>query len=157
MSATPGNHEEAIRVLQAASAQIELALHQSQPPIDALGEALRRLSDLLADPEQWSAPQSHATMRADLLRAITSLQFHDRMTQHLQHVRDYLSGSATHMAEQDSDEAAWRGLHHRLHDRLLSETQRMHLGKDFLLGALALDHPNRDGVTAAKPGDIDLF
>jgi hypothetical protein len=152
-----GNHEEAIRVLQAASAQVELALHQSQPPIDALGESLRRLAALLADPDQLSRPESQAMMRADLLRAIMSLQFHDRMTQHLQHVRDYLSGSATHMAEQDSDEEAWRGLHNRLHDRLLSETQRMHLGKEFLLGVLAREHQNRDSAAAAKPGDIDLF
>lgn len=157
MTHPAGNHEEAIRVLQAASAQIELALHQSQAPIDSLGESLRRLAALLADPAQLARPESLALMRADLLRAITSLQFHDRMTQHLQHVRDYLSGSATHMAEQDADEEAWRNLHNRLHDRLLSETQRMHLGKDFLLGVLAREHQQRDSGTSSKPGDIDLF
>jgi hypothetical protein len=157
MSGAAGNHEEAVRVLQAASAQIELALHQSQAPIDSLGESLRRMAALLADPAQLARAESLATVRADLLRAITNLQFHDRMTQHLQHVRDYLSGSATHMAEQDADEDAWRGLHNRLHDRLLSETQRMHLGKDFLLGVLAREQQNRDGASASKPGEIDLF
>jgi hypothetical protein len=157
MSAESGNHEEAVRVLQAASAQIELALNQSQAPIDSLGESLRRMAALLADPAQLSRPESLAIVRADLLRAITNLQFHDRMTQHLQHVRDYLSGSATHMAEQDADEDAWRSLHNRLHDRLLSETQRMHLGKDFLLGVLAREQQNRDSAAASKPGDIDLF
>jgi hypothetical protein len=156
MSGDVAHHEEAIRVLRAASAQIELALHQSQPPIDALGESLRRLAALLADPAQMSQPDALALMRADLLRAITNLQFHDRMTQHLQHVRDYLSGSATHMAELDADEEAWRGLHNRLHDRLLSETQRMHLGQDFLLGVLAREQ-QRDKPAASKPGDIDLF
>ncbi len=152
-----GNHEEAIRVLRAASAQIELALHQSQAPIDALGESLRRMAALLADPAQLARPESLAVVRADLLRAITHLQFHDRMTQHLQHVRDYLSGSANHMAEQDADEEAWRGLHNRLHDRLLSETQRMHLGKDFLRGIVARDPQRREGPAASAPGDIDLF
>ena len=34
MSNAPANHEEAIRVLQAACAQIELAFHHSQAPID---------------------------------------------------------------------------------------------------------------------------
>jgi len=106
MSSTPADHEEAIRVMQAAGAQIELALHQSQAPIDSLGESLRRLAALLADPAQLARPEALALMRADLLRAITNLQFHDRMTQHLQHVRDYLSGSAAHMAEQDADEEA---------------------------------------------------
>jgi hypothetical protein len=157
MNSAAGNHEEAIRVLQAAGAQIELALHQSQAPIDSLGESLRRLAALLADPAQLARPEALALMRADLLRAITNLQFHDRMTQHLQHVRDYLAGSATHMAEQDADEEAWRNLHSRLHDRLLSETQRMHLGKDFLLGMLAREQQHRDGGAASKPGDIDLF
>ena len=157
MSGDAGNHEEAIRVLRAASAQIELALHQSQAPIDALGETLRRMAALLGDPAQLARPEAMALVRADLLRAITNLQFHDRMTQHLQHVRDYLSGSATHMAEQDADEEAWRSLHNRLHDRLLSETQRMHLGQDFLLGVLAREQQNRDGPAASKPGDIDLF
>ncbi len=157
MSSAKGDHEEAIRVLQAASAQIELALQQSQAPIDSLGESLRRLSALIADPAQLARSESLAMVRADLLRAITNLQFHDRMTQHLQHVRDYLSGSATHMAEQDADEAAWRGLHNRLHDRLLSETQRMRLGKDVLLGAMAREQQPRDGAATSKPGDIDLF
>lgn len=157
MSGDAGNHEEAIRVLRAASAQIELALHQSQAPIDALGETLRRMAALLGDPAQLTRPEVMALVRADLLRAITNLQFHDRMTQHLQHVRDYLSGSATHMAEQDADEEAWRSLHNRLHDRLLSETQRMHLGQDFLLGVLAREQQHRDGPAASKPGDIDLF
>ncbi|MBK7116897.1 MAG: hypothetical protein IPH71_12910 [Proteobacteria bacterium] len=151
MSDTAGNHEEAVRVLQAASAQIELALHQSQAPIDSLGESLRRLAALMADPAQLERPESLAMMRADLLRAITNLQFHDRMTQHLQHVRDYLSGSATHMAEQDADEEAWRRLHNRLHDRLLSETQRMHLGQDFLLSVLAREHQQRDSANAPVP------
>ena len=157
MSGPAGNHEEAIRVLQAASAQIELALRQSQPPIDSLGESLRRLAALLADPAQLARPESQAIMRADLLRAITQLQFHDRMTQHLQHVRDYLSGSARHMAEQDADEQAWHTLHDRLHDRLLSETQRMHLGKDFLHGVMARGRQGPDAGGASKPGDIDLF
>jgi hypothetical protein len=156
MSGDIANHEEAIRVLRAASAQIELALHQSQSPIDSLGESLRRMASLLADPAQLNRPESLALVRADLLRAITSLQFHDRMTQHLQHVRDYLSGSASHMAEQDADEEAWRGLHNRLHDRLLSETQRMHLGQDFLLSVMAREQ-QRDKPAASKPGDIDLF
>jgi hypothetical protein len=156
MSGDIANHEEAIRVLRAASAQIELALHQSQAPIDSLGESLRRMAALLADPAQLGRPESLALVRADLLRAITNLQFHDRMTQHLQHVRDYLSGSATHMAVQDADEEAWRGLHNRLHDRLLSETQRMHLGQDFLLSVLSREQ-QRDNPAASKPGDIDLF
>ncbi|MFO1505315.1 MAG: hypothetical protein U1F39_16115 [Steroidobacteraceae bacterium] len=157
MSAVAGNHEEAIRVLRAASAQIELALQQSQAPIESLGDALRRLAELLADPAQLAQTQSTASVRADLLRAITQLQFHDRMTQHLQHVCDYLAGSAAHMAQHDADEDVWHSLHNRLHDRLLSETQRMRLGQEFLLNVLAGEQQQREIASASRPGDIDLF
>jgi hypothetical protein len=157
MSNSAGNNEEAIRVLRAASKQIELALQQSQPPLDTLAETLRRLATLLADPAQLARSDALAIMRAELLRGITCLQFHDRMTQHLQHVHDYLSGSADHMALKNAGEDAWRGLHNRLHDRLLSETQRMYLGPDFLSGAVARMQKQREGTAASKPGDIDLF
>jgi hypothetical protein len=155
MSSGGHNNKEAIRALQAAAAQIELALQQSRSPIDALGYCLRRLAAALADPAQLAQPDAVTALRADLLRGITCLQFHDRMTQHLQHVRDYLNGSAAQMSEQHVGDEAWRGLHNRLHDRLLSETQRMHLGRDFLEGVFARQQREQGG--AAKPGDIDLF
>jgi hypothetical protein len=61
------------------------------------------------------------------------------------------------MALKNAGEDAWRGLHNRLHDRLLSETQRMYLGPDFLSGAVARMQKQREGTAASKPGDIDLF
>jgi septal ring factor EnvC (AmiA/AmiB activator) len=148
---------EAARVLMAASDQIDLALQQSQPSVDALGEALRRLATMLAAAAKGGRNDALAAMRAEMLRAITSLQYHDRMTQHLSHVRDYLSGSAEQMAALDGRaEENWNGLHSRLRDRLLSETQRMHLGKIFPNGIVADDQPP-PARAASKPGDIDLF
>jgi hypothetical protein len=152
---------EAARVLTAASDQIDLALQQSQPSVDALGEALRKLASMLsAAAGNGGRNEAFAAMRAEMLRAITCLQYHDRMTQHLSHVRDYLSGSAQQLAALDERaEENWNGLHNRLRDRLLSETQRMHLGKIFANGIVADDQPPpaRDGRGASKPGDIDLF
>jgi hypothetical protein len=150
-------HDEAARVLEAASGQIELALQQSQPSVDALGEALRKLAALLAQPQNLARADTLQAMRAEMLRAITCLQFHDRMTQHLTHVRDYLSGSATQIGAQGAG-GDWDDLHRRLHDRLLSETQRMHLGRGFPMGAFTDgEQPAREKRSAAKPGDIDLF
>lgn len=155
-----GGHEAA-RVLTAASDQIDLALQQSQPSVDALGEALRKLAGMLsAAAGSGGRNEALLAMRAEMLRAITCLQYHDRMTQHLSHVRDYLSGSAQQLAALDERaEENWNGLHSRLRDRLLSETQRMHLGKIFPNGIVADDQPPpaRDARGASKPGDIDLF
>jgi hypothetical protein len=152
------NGHEAGRVLLAASEQIELALQQSQPSVEALGEALRNLARMLANAQSGARVDVLAAMRAEMLLAITCLQYHDRMTQHLSHVRDYLAGSAEQMASLDDRGDSWNGLHRRLRDRLLSETQRMHLGKIFPNGIIADDQPQaRDSRTASKPGDIDLF
>lgn len=152
--------QEAARVLMAASDQIDLALQQSQPSVDALGEALRKLATMLTAAAKGSRSEAVTAMRTEMLRAITCLQYHDRMTQHLSHVRDYLSGSAEQMAALDERaEENWNGLHSRLRDRLLSETQRMHLGKIFPNGIVADDQPPpaRDSRAPSKPGDIDLF
>ncbi|HMA12592.1 MAG TPA: hypothetical protein VKO83_11935, partial [Steroidobacteraceae bacterium] len=90
---TSGDHDAA-RALLAAGEQIELALQQAQPSVDALGEALRRLAALLADPGNAGRAEALQALRSEMLRAITCLQYHDRMTQHLTHVRDYLAGAA---------------------------------------------------------------
>jgi hypothetical protein len=150
---------EAARVLMAASDQIELALQQSQPSVDALGEALRNLATMLANAAGGTRADALAAMRTEMMLAITCLQYHDRMTQHLSHVRDYLSGSAEQMGPIEGRGGEnWNGLHRQLRDRLLSETQRMHLGRIFPNGIVADDQPQaRDSRAASKPGDIDLF
>ena len=152
---------EAARVLNAASDQIDLALQQSQPSVDALGEALCKLANALAAAAAGGGNRNDAlpAMRIEMLRAITCLQYHDRMTQHLSHVRDYLASSARQMSAQDErGDDDWNGLHRQLRDRLLSETQRMRLGKNFPTGSFTDDEPKSgESRGAAKPGDIDLF
>ncbi len=99
-----------------------------------------------------------ATELAALMRqAVTRLQFYDRMTQHLSHVQDYLLRSA-HQMGRPQPEAGWTGVHQQLSDRLLSDTQRFHLGKNFqdgLRDVEALEGRNRGA--RSEPGDIDLF
>ncbi|HXC58900.1 MAG TPA: hypothetical protein VN645_06265 [Steroidobacteraceae bacterium] len=159
MGAGNNNGREAARVLIAASDQIDLALQQSQPSVETLGEALRNMATMLAVAGSGASTTALAAMRAEMLHAITCLQYHDRMTQHLSHVRDYLASSAEQMASMDGQTAeSWNGLNRRLRDRLLSETQRMHLGKIFPNGIVSEDQTQvRDSRSASKPGDIDLF
>jgi len=159
MGTADHNGREAARVLLAASDQIDLALRQSQPSVDALGEALQNLANVLAATGKDGRSEALIALRAEMLRAITCLQYHDRMTQHLSHVRDYLAGSAEQMSSrEDRAEEQWTGLHNTLREKLLSETQRMRLGRIFPSELVAEDSSQaRDARGASKPGDIDLF
>jgi hypothetical protein len=151
--------QEAARVLNAASEQIALALKESQPSIDGLGAALQKLAEALGDPVAGTQTTNVAQLKSDLARAVTSLQFYDRMTQHLTHVREYLADSASQIgAESGLPDEPWATLHQKLSARLLSETHRMYLGKNFPAGYLsARSALSRDARGAASPGDIDLF
>jgi hypothetical protein len=148
------------RALSAASEQIALALKDSQPAVDSLGESLGRLADLLAsDLSDASARAKLAAVRREMGLAITGLQFYDRMTQHLGHVRDYLAGSAEQLGTNAVVKAeVWEQLNRKLSDRLLSDTHRIYLGKnfpaDFLAGRGELSRQERG---ASSPGDVDLF
>jgi hypothetical protein len=151
---------EAARVLHAASEQIGLALRDSQPAIEGLGRSLEKLSQLLnSDLTDAAVQQRLLMLRSELAEAVRSLQFHDRLTQHLTHVRDYLAGSAEQigMAPGIPGEP-WASLHQALAGRLLSETHRMYLGKNFPTDYLAnRGNLSREDRGAASPGDIDLF
>ncbi len=147
-------------MLLAASEQIGLALRDSQPSIDAIGLSLAKLATLLSGSTQEAALQQElSSLRAELARAVTSLQFHDRMTQHLSHVREYLANSAAHIGtEPGIPGEPWASLHQQLANRLLSDTHRMYLGKNFPEDFLAnRGNLSREDRGAASPGDIDLF
>lgn len=151
----PSHDREAERALIAASEQIALALRESGPQVEALGEALQKLAAALSA----GGPGVPVSLRGDLQRAVSRLQFYDRMTQHLTHVQDYLARSARQLAGQDrgsAPEAGWRGVHETLAERLLTETQRFHLGKNFQDHLAAAEKP-RKAAGASAPGDIDLF
>ncbi|MEO6185328.1 MAG: hypothetical protein ABIP38_15155 [Steroidobacteraceae bacterium] len=147
-------------MLLAASEQITLALKDAQQPIDVLGASLGKLAALLAaDAGDAPTAQQLAALRGEMARAVTGLQFYDRMAQHLNHVRDYLTHSAEHIGSEVGIPAEpWASTHQTLANRLLSETHRMFLGKNFPEEFMA----NRGGLSreergAASPGDIDLF
>jgi hypothetical protein len=148
---------ELARVLAAASEQIGLALLDSHKAVDTLGSSLERLALLLSgDLATPKAAAELAELRAEMARAVTGLQFYDRMTQHLSHVRDYLAGTVDQLSSASS---TFETLNRRLADRLLSDTHRIHLGRNFSVDFLAR---RKQAVpagerTIAPQGDIDLF
>lgn len=146
---------EAARALNAAAEQIGLALRESQPQVDRLGEALHQLAAALAPP--GAGGQEEIDIAAIMRRAVTHLQFYDRMTQHLSHVQDYLSRSA-HQIGSPEPSGGWTGVHQQLSERLLSDTQRFHLGRNFQDGLRAVAAvENRERSGRSEPGDVDLF
>jgi hypothetical protein len=156
----PAHAREAERALIAASEQIGLALSESGPQVEALGEALQKLASGLAA----GGPGVPVALRGDLQRAVARLQFYDRMTQHLTHVQDYLARSARQLASQTREnparqapDASWTGVHQTLSERLLTETQRFHLDKSFRDSLAAGGEVRRKAAGASAPGDIDLF
>ncbi len=148
---------EAARALEAAGEQIALALRESQPQIEALGESLQQLAVALT--QQGGAERIDTMALAAIMRrAVTRLQFYDRMTQHLSHVQDYLARSADKIGNPEPT-GGWTGVHQQLSDRLLSDTQRFHLGRNFPQGQLAQTDAQSEErrKPRATPGDIELF
>lgn len=147
---------ELARVLGAASEQIGLALLDSHSAVERLGDSLERLALLLG--QDLTAPESAqqlAELREEMARAVVGLQFYDRMTQHLSHVRDYLNGTVEQL---DSASGTFETLNRRLADRLLSDTHRIFLGRNFSRDFLAQRHPAGEPArSSGAQGDIDLF
>lgn len=148
---------ELARVLGAASEQIGLALLDSHSAVDSLGDSLTRLADLLTqDLSKPDVAAQLAEVRAEMARAVTGLQFYDRMTQHLSHVREYLNGAVEQL---NSASGTFESLNRNLADRLLTDTHRIHLGRNFSVDFLATRRQASAGSEGAlsSKGDIDLF
>lgn len=151
-----GKSRELARVLGAASEQIGLALLDSHSAVERLGSSLEQLAGLLSqDLSGPDAARQLEAVRAEMARAVIGLQFYDRMTQHLSHVRDYLAGTVEQL---DSASGTFETLNRRLADRLLSDTHRIHLGRNFSKDFLASRRqPGSNERTGGAQGDIDLF
>jgi len=159
------------RAIEGATVQIELALSETHSPVEFLGETIRQLASVLRDVDLDDSSTQGAEvgaqlerLRSDLSRSIEKLQYHDRMVQHLSHVRDYLAsianqldrdGSFSSDALDDSDEA-WEALRLRLRERLISDAQR-ELFDLVLKAEHAPERSNAKGDDYAAQGSIELF
>lgn len=130
-----------------AAALIELALSESQRPIEELGEALSRINAAVSAAAPPSARDLHA--------CIERLQFHDRMTQQLSQVRDLLStiaavGSA---ATAPGGRQSWPVLLENLRSRFTSESHRI------LFNLLMPDEAGLSHAPSvhASEGSVELF
>jgi len=171
-----GQSLEAAQAVAASVAQIELAVREVQPSVEALSQLIDQLSSglgaLRATRRRTDNPDVVAVFPDEFDRAvdklqkqvngsITQLQFYDRLVQHLKHVQDYLSGTAGELASQSSCDAAagdvWNSMRERLRTRLISQAQRQLLdamlpppeGSDF--------DSERARAELSAQGSVELF
>jgi hypothetical protein len=127
----------AAQALFAATAQIGLALRESQEPVAELGTVIAHIAEALA--ALRSTPVENASERAtiqglvdkleaDVFQGIQRLQFYDRMVQHLSHLQNYLISVANELGAKQaghrSHDDTWEVLHAKLRARLISDEQR---------------------------------
>lgn len=150
--------------VEAAAALIELALHESNRPVEDLSRALGRLAQAVqgdAGPGSPSslAPREREQLAQEVAVCVESLQFHDRLTQQLTQVRNLLAtlvfvSVPTDMAGRplDGDPHNWEMLLENLRARFTSDSHRILF--DLLL-------PGQDGASVpslhANEGSIELF
>jgi hypothetical protein len=138
--------------VEAAAALIELALQESNGPVEDLGDALTRLA-LLVGPKPGDGvggdPQLREQVAREVSICIESLQFHDRLTQQLSQVRNLL---ATLVLKGDSHN--WSVLLENLRGRFTSDSHRV-LFNLLLPGGTG----SRNNVPAlhANEGSVELF
>ncbi len=139
---------EEVRAVAVAVEQITVALHEAQQPVEELGVSVSRIIVTVGALRLAAADLPESAREAVLCRQINgaidklstdaaqatiTLQFYDRMTQHLTHLQDYLAGVVRLMASRPVPAGAplemqgWHKLHRELSSRLMSDLQRQHL------------------------------
>jgi hypothetical protein len=151
--------------VEAAAALIELALHESNGPVEDLSGALARMAQLVQSPPGNSSgtadkPLDHAQLARDVAICIESMQFHDRMAQQLTQVRNLLATLAfsdmpAELAGQrmEGDPHKWLALLENVRARFTSDSHRI------LFNLLLPGAGGRCSVPAlhANEGSVELF
>ena len=138
-----GARSDLARSAETAAALIELAISESQRPVEALGQALMRIAGQMTAGKPPSA--------RDVSDCIEGLQFHDRMIQQLTQVRDLLARVAAEEAARE-DPPGWPALRETLRARFTSESHRM------LFNLLMPDETGcRHVQLHADEGSVELF
>jgi hypothetical protein len=134
---------ELARLLGLAASQIEVALREAEPPVAELAAIVARLGASAVAPA-----------------AATALQFHDRLTQRLTHVRDTLAALARFLGERSQRGPGndWDNLRRAIRGQYSMEQERVMF--DLLVGGAtpkqvleALAEMRTNGAA----GHVDLF
>jgi hypothetical protein len=135
--------EELVSLLGLAASQIEVALHEAEPPVAELAGIVAGLG----------AGRARAA-------ATTALQFHDRLTQRLTHVRDTLASLAKFLDERahHGPGSNWERLRSDIRGQYSMEQERVMF--DLLIGGATPDqvlHALAEMRTTGAASHVDLF
>ena len=151
----------AVSPTESAAALIELALRESNGPLEDLSGALTRMAQLVQNPpSDADGQQPNAQLAREVAICIESLQYHDRLTQQLTQVRNILATLAFSDVAVDlagrplaGNPQNWEALLENLRARFTSESHRI------LFNLLLPGSGGRTSVPAlhANEGSVELF
>ncbi len=147
-------YQQPVISLAAVVSQLDLALRESRGPVLELGEAIANISAGL------NAGVDGPRLQREVSHCLEALQFYDRLTQHVSHLLDFVSGVTLTMdavMRGEESDAAWAVSRARLRQRLISDQQRELL--DLLLppGPGPTPEPRDWREPHADQGSIELF
>ena len=144
-------------LLELASAQLEVALQNSNAQVERLAasvDAISRLGAQLRAHENPVVAEQGARLLAEALSAMFAMQFHDQLAQRLEHVRDALGDMHDALAAPVPPPA--HALLHAIRSRYTMEDERKLF--DVVLGTLASAPTDEsDDDTEALRGSVEMF
>ena len=144
-------------LLELASAQLEVALQNSNAQVERLAasvDAISRLGAQLRAHENPVVAEQGARLLAEALSAMFAMQFHDQLAQRLEHVRDALGDMHDALAAPVPPPA--HALLHAIRSRYTMEDERKLF--DVVLGTLPGASPGEsDDETEALRGSVEMF
>jgi len=150
------DRSEAASPVEAAAALIELAIHESQVPVDDLSGALGRMAQELSGPDDIQ--RCREVFTREIAVCIEGLQFHDRLVQQLTQVRNLLASLAANSVPTDDagkpgDPQSWQVLLENLRARFTSDSHRI------LFNLLLPTSGGRSSTPSlhANEGSVELF
>jgi enamine deaminase RidA (YjgF/YER057c/UK114 family) len=144
-------------LLELATAQLEMALQNSNAQVEQLAssvDALSKLGAALRAHQDPAVAEQGARILAESLRAMFAMQFHDLLAQRLEHVRDALGDMRDALGAKEMLPA--RALLGVIRARYTMEDER-HLF-DALFGPLAdAQARDTDDEPEALRGGVEMF
>ena len=144
-------------LLELASAQLEVALQNSNAQVERLAASVDAISKLGAQLRAHENPvvaEQGARLLAEALSAMFAMQFHDQLAQRLEHVRDALGDMHDALAAPVPPPA--HALLHAIRSRYTMEDERKLF--DVVLGTHAgAPTDESDDETEALRGSVEMF
>jgi len=143
-------------LLELATAQLEVALQNSNAHVERLAASVDAFSRLGAELRAHADPvvaEHGARLLAEALSAMFAMQFHDQLAQRLQHVRDALGDMHDALAAPVPPPA--RELLRVIRSRYTMQDERKLF--DVVLGRLAAAPDDTDAEQPALRGSVEMF